>query len=110
MSHWCKWEITVKKLFDNGGMERRPSLVSFGRFESSKGKGFSRRRILGWWSHQMSLSSSRKERERELPSSGVTRKLGVKALGSKLAKMSLGHERGFKILPDNDAKMLSHKL
>jgi hypothetical protein len=37
-------------------------------------------------------------------------KLGVKALGSKLAKVSLGHERGFKILPNNDAKMLSHRL
>jgi hypothetical protein len=37
-------------------------------------------------------------------------KLGVKDLGWKLAKVSLGHERGFKILPDNDAKMLSHKL
>jgi hypothetical protein len=37
-------------------------------------------------------------------------KLGVKDLGWKLSKVSLGHERGFKILPDNDAKMLSHKL
>jgi hypothetical protein len=36
--------------------------------------------------------------------------LREKALGSKIAKVSLGNERGFKILPDNDAKMLSHKL
>jgi hypothetical protein len=47
MSHWCKWDITMKKLFDNGGMERRPSLLSFVRFESSKGKGLSGIRILG---------------------------------------------------------------
>jgi hypothetical protein len=76
MIHWCKWEITVKKLFYNRGMERRPCLVSFGRFESSKGKGLLGRRILGWRSHQMSFMkiSSRKEKERELTSSGVARK------------------------------------
>jgi hypothetical protein len=37
-------------------------------------------------------------------------KLGVKDLGSNLAKVSLGHERGFKILLDNGAKMFSHKF
>jgi hypothetical protein len=37
-------------------------------------------------------------------------KLRVNALGEKLAKVLLGFERGFKILPDNGAKMLSHKL
>jgi hypothetical protein len=46
-SHWCKWEITMKMLFDNEGMERRPSLLSFVRFESFRGKGLSGRRILG---------------------------------------------------------------
>jgi hypothetical protein len=44
-----------------------------------------------------------------LPSMESLGKLGVKALGSKLSKVSLGNERGFKILPDNDAKMLSHR-
>jgi hypothetical protein len=34
-------------------------------------------------------------------------KIGVKDLGRKLAKVSLGNERGFKLLPDNSAKMLS---
>jgi hypothetical protein len=37
-------------------------------------------------------------------------KLRVKDLGSNLVKVSLGFERGFKILPGNNAKMLSHKL
>jgi hypothetical protein len=37
-------------------------------------------------------------------------KLGVKYLGWYLVKVSLGHERRFKILPKNGAKMLSHKL
>jgi hypothetical protein len=58
-------------------------LVSFGRFESSRGKGLLGRRILGWWSHQMSFISSRKERERELPSSGVARKARGKGFGIK---------------------------
>jgi hypothetical protein len=31
-----------------------------------------------------------------------------KDLGSNISKVSLGHERGFKILPGNDTKMLSH--
>jgi hypothetical protein len=35
--------------------------------------------------------------------------LREKDLGSNLAKVSLGHERGFKILPNNNAKMLSCK-
>jgi hypothetical protein len=39
-----------------------------------------------------------------------TCKLGVKDLGWELAKVSLGHKRGFKILLGNNAKMLSHKL
>jgi hypothetical protein len=70
----------VKMLFDNGGMEMRPSLVSFGRFESSRGKGLSGKRIMGWWSHYMSFSSSRKEGEMEIPSSGVARKAKGKYL------------------------------
>jgi hypothetical protein len=37
-------------------------------------------------------------------------KLWVKALGSKLTKESIELERGFKILSDNNAKMLSHNL
>jgi hypothetical protein len=37
-------------------------------------------------------------------------KLWVKDFGSNLLKVSLGNERGFKILPNNDTKMLSHKL
>jgi hypothetical protein len=36
--------------------------------------------------------------------------LWKKDLGSNLSKVSLGHERGLKILPGNDAKILSHKL
>jgi hypothetical protein len=36
--------------------------------------------------------------------------LGVKDLGGKLSKVSLGNERGFKILMDNDAKILLHIL
>jgi hypothetical protein len=100
----------MKKLFDNRGMERRPSLVSFGRFESSRGKGLSGRRILGWWSRQMSLAHQGRKGKGNFPQVESPGKLGVKDLGSNLSKMSLGHERGFKILPNNDAKMLSHKL
>jgi hypothetical protein len=46
----------------------------------------------------------------KFPQVELPRKLGVKDLGSKLAKVSLRHGRGFKILPGNDANMLSHKL
>jgi hypothetical protein len=53
--------------------------------------------------------SSEKEKGTSLEWSCQT-SLREKALGSKLSKVSLGHERGFKILPGNDAKMLSHKL
>jgi hypothetical protein len=89
MSHWCKWEITVKNLFDNGGVERRTSLVSFGRFESSKGKGLPRKRILGWWSRQVSLNSSRKEGKGKFSQVDSPENLGVKDLGSPLSNMSL---------------------
>jgi hypothetical protein len=41
---------------------------------------------------------------------GVTKKAMGKGLGSNLSKVLLGIERGFKILPDNGAKMLSHNL
>jgi hypothetical protein len=51
-----------------------------------------------------------KNRKGNFPQMESPSKLTGKDLGSKLAKVSLGHERGFKILPDNDAKMLSHKL
>jgi hypothetical protein len=36
-------------------------------------------------------------------------KVGVKSFEWKLAKVSLGNERGFKIFPNNGAKILSHK-
>jgi hypothetical protein len=70
-------------------------------------------------------------RERKLYTSGVSRRasrrahkrwkgnvpqvdspgnIWIKDLGWYLAKVSLGHERGFKILPVNDTKMLLHKL
>jgi hypothetical protein len=62
------------------------------------------------WSRHMSFkkSSSKLEGERlHVESPG---NLGVKSLGWYLSKVLLGHERGFKILPDNDAKMLSRKM
>jgi hypothetical protein len=37
-------------------------------------------------------------------------KIGVKVVGSKLDKVSLGYVRGFKILPNNDSKMLLYRL
>jgi hypothetical protein len=50
----------MEKGIDNGRMEWRPSSVDLGSFESSRGKGFLCRRILGWWSRLMSFSSSMK--------------------------------------------------
>jgi hypothetical protein len=68
-------------------------------------------RVIPQWSHQMNFMkiSSKMEKGTSLKWSHQA-SLWEKDLGSKLAKVSLGHERGFKILPDNDAKMLSHKL
>jgi hypothetical protein len=45
-----------------------------------------------------------------LPSMESLGNIWVKALGSKISKLLLGIRRGFKILPSNDDKMLSHKL
>ena len=50
-----------------------------------------------------------KKVKRECPLGGVARQARENDL-RKLAKVSLGLGRGFKILPDNNAKMLSHKL
>jgi hypothetical protein len=50
-NHLFKRDITVNCFFDNEQVERRPSLVFFGSFESSKGKSFLGRWIMGWWSH-----------------------------------------------------------
>jgi hypothetical protein len=63
------------KGFDNGRLERRPSLVDLRRLEPPRGKRFGRGRVLGRWSRQMSFkrSSSRKV-ERERPLGGVARK------------------------------------
>ena len=41
---------------------------------------------------------------------GAARQAKGKGFGSKFAKVLLGFGRGFKILPDNGTKMLSHKL
>jgi hypothetical protein len=53
----------------------------------------------------MSLESSSKG-ERELPSGGVARKVRERIWDNLPSVIRAG--RGFKILPDNGAKMLSH--
>jgi hypothetical protein len=58
----------------------------------------------------MSFKKSSSRVEGEHPSSGVTRKSRGKGFGIACQSVVRVHERGFKILPDNDAKMLSHKL
>jgi hypothetical protein len=39
-----------------------------------------------------------------------SRKARDKGFGMESCRVSLGHERGLKILLENDAKMLSHKF
>jgi hypothetical protein len=68
-------------------------------------KAISERWVMGRWNHQMSLKKSSSMVEWEHPPSEVTRKSRAKGFGRKLSKVSLGHERGFKILLDNGAKM-----
>jgi hypothetical protein len=82
VSHWSKRKGTMEEGFNNGRLERRPSLVNLRRLEPPRGKRFGKGRVLGRWSRQMSfkMSSSRKV-ERERPLGGVTRKAKGKALG-----------------------------
>jgi hypothetical protein len=72
----------MEKGFNNGILERRPSLVNLRRLEPPRGKMFGEGRFMGRWSRQMSfkMSSSRK-RERERPLGGVARQAKGKALG-----------------------------
>jgi hypothetical protein len=85
----------------------RPSSVNLGRLESSLGKGFKGMWILRLWSHQMSLEISSKG-ERELPLGGFARKTR-KRIWDNFPSVIMG-QKGFKILPNNSAKMLSHNL
>jgi hypothetical protein len=82
VSHWSKRKGIMEKGFNNGRLERRPSLVNLRRFEPPRGKRFGKGRVLGRWSHQMrfKMSSSRKV-EIEHPLGGVTRKAKGKDLG-----------------------------
>jgi hypothetical protein len=107
VSHCGERKATLEKGFDNRRIMRRPSSVNLRRLESSRGKGWW---VLGWSSCQMSFMKGSSRMERELPQMESPGKLWVKVLGSNLAKVSLGVERGFKILPDNGAKMLSQGM
>jgi hypothetical protein len=99
MSHWCKWEMIVEKSFDKGGVKWRLSSINLGRLEPSKGKGLLGRRNLRWWSRQMSFSSSRKERERELPSSGVAKQARGKGFGIKACQSVVRARKRIQNLP-----------
>ena len=72
--HWNKRKGIMENGFDNGRLERRPSLVNLRRLEPPRGKRFGERRVLGRWSRKMSfkMSSSRRV-EGERPLGGFAR-------------------------------------
>jgi hypothetical protein len=74
VSHWSKGKGTVEEGFDNGRLERRPSLVNLRRLEPLRAKRLGRGRVMGRWSRQMSFKrgSSRKV-ERECSLGGFAR-------------------------------------
>jgi hypothetical protein len=56
------------------------------------------------------MKKAHQEWKGNFPQLDLSGKIWVKSLGSNISKVSLGLERGFKILPENDAKMLSHNM
>jgi hypothetical protein len=71
----------MKKVFDNGILDRRPSLVDLRRFESFLGKSVKGRWILGIWSHQMKFNKRSLKMEGECPSNGFVGKYRGKGFG-----------------------------
>jgi hypothetical protein len=49
VSHWNKRNGIMEKGFNNGRLERRPSLVNLRRLEPPKEKRFGEKNILGRW-------------------------------------------------------------
>jgi len=58
----------------------------------------------------MSLKSSSSRVEKGTFFNGVFRKDKGKGFGREACQSVIGFERGFKILTDDESKMLSHKL
>jgi hypothetical protein len=79
--HWIKGKGTVKKVFHNGRLERRPFSVDLRSFESALGKSVKGRWILGIWSLQMSFKKRSSKVEGEFPSSEFARKARGKGFG-----------------------------
>jgi hypothetical protein len=49
-SHWSKGKGFMEKVFSNGRLERRPTLVNLRRLEPPRGKRFGEIRVMGRWS------------------------------------------------------------